>query len=246
VALARLDRALAQTRVAGTVTNLAFLGALTRHAGFASGDVDTGLIGRDIDRLVVPAEPEPRHMVAAGMVALGMTGGDWATGFTLWEPLVRAVTLAWQEDPFELQMRAEGPDRQCWTVDGQEIVAQRFAGQWQIDGAPMPETARAAHVVTVFDAYGLAFDIIDPLERAAGAAGDGNLIEAPMPGLVKAVFADVGQAVQAGDRLAVLEAMKMEHALLAARDGVVAEVLAAAGAQVEAGAALVRLEPEET
>ena len=74
---------------------------------------------------------------------------------------------------------------------------------------------------------------------------DGNLIEAPMPGMVKAVFAVAGQTVQAGDRLAVLEAMKMEHALLAARDGVVAEVLVTAGTQVEAGAALVRLEATE-
>ncbi|MDU9002643.1 acetyl/propionyl/methylcrotonyl-CoA carboxylase subunit alpha [Sedimentitalea todarodis] len=245
VALARLDRALAQTQVAGTVTNLAFLGALARHDGFASGDVDTGLIGRDIETLVVAAEPAPCHFVAAGMVALDVTGGDWATGFTLWEPLVRAVSLAWQDEPTELQMRAEGPDRQIWTVGEDEVIAVRVSGRWLIGGDPMPEAALAEGVVTVFDAYGLAFDIIDPLERAAGAAGDGNLIEAPMPGLVKAVFAEVGQAVAAGDRLAVLEAMKMEHALLAARDGVVAEVLTTAGAQVEAGAALVRLEPEE-
>ena len=54
------------------------------------------------------------------------------------------------------------------------------------------------------------------------------------------MLAKPGQAVAEGDRLAVLEAMKMEHALLAARDGVVAEVLAETGAQVEAGAALVR------
>jgi 3-methylcrotonyl-CoA carboxylase alpha subunit len=66
-----------------------------------------------------------------------------------------------------------------------------------------------------------------------------------MPGLVKAVFATAGQAVAKGERLAILEAMKMEHALLAARDGIVAEVLAIAGVQVEAGAALVQLEPEE-
>ncbi|MEO9782497.1 MAG: acetyl/propionyl/methylcrotonyl-CoA carboxylase subunit alpha [Sedimentitalea sp.] len=245
VALARLDRALAETQVAGTVTNLAFLGALTRHKGFASGDVDTGLIGRDIDTLVVASEPDPRHWAAAGMVALDVTGGDWATGFTLWDPLVRAVTLAWQDEPTELQMRADGPGRQSWTVGEDEVIAQQIGGRWQIGGDPMPKTASADGVVTVFDAYGLAFDIIDPLERATGAAGDGNLIEAPMPGLVKSVFAEVGQAVAAGDRLAVLEAMKMEHALLAARDGVVAEVLTTAGAQVEAGAALVRLEPEE-
>ena len=62
-----------------------------------------------------------------------------------------------------------------------------------------------------------------------------------MPGLVKAVFVGPGQAVQAGDRLAVLEAMKMEHTLTAARDGVVAEVLVEVGAQVEAGAVLILL-----
>ena len=71
------------------------------------------------------------------------------------------------------------------------------------------------------------------------------MVEAPMPGLVKAVFAKAGQEVKQGDRLAILEAMKMEHSLTAARDGVVAEVLVADGDQVEAGAPLVRLEEEE-
>ncbi|MDX1743873.1 MAG: acetyl-CoA carboxylase biotin carboxyl carrier protein subunit, partial [Ruegeria sp.] len=47
-----------------------------------------------------------------------------------------------------------------------------------------------------------------------------------------------------GDQLAILEAMKMEHSLLAARDGIVAEVLVENGGQVEAGAALIRLEEE--
>jgi 3-methylcrotonyl-CoA carboxylase alpha subunit len=66
-----------------------------------------------------------------------------------------------------------------------------------------------------------------------------------MPGRVTAVDVAAGQAVGKGQRLAVLEAMKMEHALTAARDGVVAEVLVAAGAQVEAGAPLVRLEADD-
>ena len=55
-------------------------------------------------------------------------------------------------------------------------------------------------------------------------------------------FVEAGAEVAAGARLAILEAMKMEHTLSAPRDGVVAEVLVAAGAQVEAGAALVRME----
>ena len=48
VALSRLSQALADTEVAGTVTTLAFLGALAGHDGFKRGDVDTGLIGRDV------------------------------------------------------------------------------------------------------------------------------------------------------------------------------------------------------
>ena len=67
----------------------------------------------------------------------------------------------------------------------------------------------------------------------------------PMPGLVKVIFVEPGQEVAAGEPLAILEAMKMEHTLTAARDGRVAEVFAQAGDQVEAGAALIRLEEEE-
>ena len=66
-----------------------------------------------------------------------------------------------------------------------------------------------------------------------------------MPGKIIDVKVSVGQAVKAGDTLLILEAMKMEHTLTAARDGVVAEVLAAAGDQVEAGAPLIRLADED-
>ena len=66
-----------------------------------------------------------------------------------------------------------------------------------------------------------------------------------MPGKVVSVHVAPGDAVEAGDRLAVLEAMKMEHTLTAGRAGTVAELLASAGDQVEAGAPLIRLEEEE-
>ncbi|MCE8526110.1 acetyl/propionyl/methylcrotonyl-CoA carboxylase subunit alpha [Ruegeria pomeroyi] len=245
VALSRLDRALAGTQVGGTVTNLAFLGALTRHAGFAAGDVDTGLIGRDIDALVAAPAPEPRHVAAAAMAVLGLDEDQAEQGFTLWAPLHRAITLGWQGEEIAVDVQVEGRDRQLWQIGADQVVAERRDGRWRIGGRAMPDVSVAGGVATVFDGYGLPFDIIDPLDRDSSAGGDTNVVLAPMPGLVKAVFASAGQSVKEGDRLAILEAMKMEHSLLAARDGVVAEVLAEAGAQVEAGAALVRLEDEE-
>ncbi|MCE8516511.1 acetyl/propionyl/methylcrotonyl-CoA carboxylase subunit alpha [Ruegeria pomeroyi] len=245
VALSRLDRALAGTQVGGTVTNLAFLGALTRHAGFAAGDVDTGLIGRDIDALVAAPAPEPRHVAAAAMAVLGLDEDQAEQGFTLWAPLHRAITLGWQGEEIAVDVQVEGRDRQLWQIGADQVVAERRDGRWRIGGRAMPDVSVAGGVASVFDGYGLPFDIIDPLDRDSSAGGDTNVVLAPMPGLVKAVFASAGQSVKEGDRLAILEAMKMEHSLLAARDGVVAEVLAEAGAQVEAGAALVRLEDEE-
>jgi len=244
VALARLSRALEGTEVAGTVTNLAFLGALAAHQGFARGEVDTGLIARNLDTLAAAAVSEAHHKVTAAMLALDLIKSGQDSGFTLWAPLRRSVSLSWQGEEFEAQVEVDGADRQIWHVDGTEIVAIRRGDNWIIGRELMPTAVRSENSITVFDGYGLVFDVTDLLDRDAHAGGDSNVIEAPMPGLIKAVFARAGQVVSEGDRLAVLEAMKMEHSLLAARDGVVAEVLAAEGDQVEAGAALVRLREE--
>jgi len=73
---------------------------------------------------------------------------------------------------------------------------------------------------------------------------DGEII-APMPGRVTAVEVSQGEKVSKGQRLLTLEAMKMEHGLVAPFDGVVAELNATAGAQVQVDAVLVRIEPKE-
>ncbi|MEP2920188.1 biotin carboxylase N-terminal domain-containing protein [Sulfitobacter sp.] len=244
VALARLRQALSRCEVAGTVTNLAFLGALAGHEGFGKGKVDTGLIARDIDALTQAPHVAPRHLALAGMAALGLLEPKPLAGFTLWAPLLQQVMLGWGEESALLKVEVLGPKEQHWHIGDELVTARHLGGRWQIGGLPAAQVAMTGERITVFDGYGLEFTHIDPLVQAAGPQGDGNLVEAPMPGLVRDVFAKPGQQVRGGDKLAVLEAMKMEHSLLAARDGVVAEVLAMAGDQVEAGAALIRLEIE--
>ena len=99
--------------------------------------------------------------------------------------------------------------------------------------------------LSVFADYGQTFEIIDPLDRSTGDDTGAGVVEAPMPGQVKAVFVKNADQVATGDRLAILEAMKMEHTLTASRDGTVAEVLVSDGDQVDAGDVLIRLEDEE-
>ena len=245
VALRRLAAALEGTEVAGTVTNLGFLGALARHTGFAAGEVDTGLIARDLESLVEVPEAGPREVALAAMAGLGLLGDmPPDAGFVLWSPLEREVRLIHGGEEIAVRLVTLGADAHDLRVGDAVIAARRVGGHWRLDGQPGPAVAVDGNRITVFARYGLTFDLVDPLAREGAAGGDATLIEAPMPGLVKAVYAAPGQAVAKGDRLAVLEAMKMEHSLLAARDGVVAEVLVAAGDQVSAGAALVRLEEE--
>lgn len=74
--------------------------------------------------------------------------------------------------------------------------------------------------------------------------GDG-LVKAPMHGKLVAVFVAVGDAVEKGDRLAVVEAMKMEHVLVAPCAGTVTEIAAEPGAQVGEGARLIVIAAEE-
>ncbi|MDA5094074.1 acetyl/propionyl/methylcrotonyl-CoA carboxylase subunit alpha [Aliiroseovarius sp. KMU-50] len=243
-ALRMMSTALAHTEVAGSVTNLAFLGALTRHDGFAVGDVDTGLIDRDLDALIDEPGPTMSDIGAAALCALDLLKPK-GNGFTLWGGLNHFVTLTHADESVDVVVTSRGADHHIITVGEEQIEATRIHGQWKMGGDRGPRVAKAGNVVTVFAQSGLEFHVVDPLDQDAGAGAGAGVIEAPMPGLVKAVFAEAGQEVKQGDRLAILEAMKMEHSLEAARDGVVAEVLCAAGDQVEAGAPLVRLEEED-
>ncbi|MDE3121828.1 MAG: ATP-grasp domain-containing protein [Paracoccaceae bacterium] len=245
-ALRRLSRALEGTEVAGTVTNLAFLGALARHPGFLRGEVDTGLIARDLAALTAVKPPRRAAVVAACLAAAGLwEQAPWEAGFTLWAPLPRPLVLSRDGDDIPAVLRVEGPDRVRVTLGDADSLAERRGGQWWVDGAKAPARVETLPgQVVVFDGAAQVFGLPDPLDRDTGAGPGADVTLAPMPGQVKAVFVAPGQGVAKGDRLAILEAMKMEHTLTAPRDGVVAEVLVAEGAQVEAGAALVRLEEE--
>lgn len=131
------------------------------------------------------------------------------------------------------------------TLDGDIFEIVRRNGQWSLNGA-LIRAKIIAHgdAVSVFSTGTVTLHRLDPLAVEDRQDGSG-LTVSPMPGLVRAVFVNVDEHVAQGARLAVLEAMKMEHTLTAARAGQVAEILVRPGDQVEAGAALIRLAGDE-
>jgi len=246
IALARLARALDTTQVAGTVTNLAFLGALARHAGFSRGEVDTGLIERDIAQLAPLAREDDCDLAMAAMAVLQAAHlpDNPLTGFALWAPLVQQISLKCEGKLVHAQLSFTGPDRVQLAFAEGVIEAQRTADGLKIDG-PIRAVVEADGIHVFGLGHSASFQRHDPLDRDAAAGAGSDVTLAPMPGLVRSVEVTAGQQVQQGDPLCILEAMKMEHCLTALRDGVVAEVLITAGNQIEAGAALIRLEPLE-
>lgn len=236
-ALAALQAALASIEVAGTVTNLDFLRQLARHEGFAAGAVDTGLIARDFDLLCLAPSPDTKTLAIAAVTAAGLVPGPFA-GFALWQPLRHEVALLTARgEALHAVISLTAPE-----VCRVEIAAEVITLRW--NGADWGQKALChGREVTVFGAQTLTLTIPDPLARQGQMLADDTVL-APMPGLVRAVAVVPGDAVKAGDRLMVLEAMKMEHVLRAPRDGVLATVAVSEGDQIAAGALMIALEDD--
>lgn len=243
-ALARMDRALSEVEIAGTVTNLAFLRSLVRHEGFARGDVDTGLIERDLEALVAPVQPCSKTQALAAVCALDPSGE--LEGFTLWVPLRHMVRLLGADGAeFTALVTCLGARRyKVETDENTHMITD--AGTWHVDGVKTTASVTARpNQISVFWGNTYHFDRPDPLERGGDDAASDHTL-APMPGLVKRMFVDAGAKVEAGTPMLVLEAMKMEHTLRASRDGVVMSINVAEGAQVSAGDVLIQLKEESS
>ncbi|SHK69622.1 acetyl-CoA/propionyl-CoA carboxylase, biotin carboxylase, biotin carboxyl carrier protein [Pseudonocardia thermophila] len=257
-ALRRLDVALSQTVLLGLGTNIGFLRAMLADPDVVAGRLDTGLVGRKVDDWVSASVPDDVLAAAAAhrLLALEPAGpvvdpfeipGAWRIGgpawttfrFTVDEPVavkvrgraVAAEVVVGDGKPATLSARRAG-DRIAVTLagrtrtyavaeDGPTLWIGRDGGAWAVREQETADVAAAAH------------------------AAHGGPVTSPMPGTVTIVDVTDGQRVTAGQRVAVVEAMKMEHALVAPVDGVVRDLRARAGATVARGATLMIVEPEE-
>ena len=244
-ALAALAQAVQRTEVAGCVTNATFLAALATDADFASGDVDTGLIGRKQEALTTSAVPSSRAvalaaLAASGAKALEAANDPWASllGYAHFNPMSRRVSLAYAGHDIVAHVAARQDGRFEVTSEDSDGFVLKAGGN---DTAGATVAAWPGHVTVFENGRSFDFAISDPFARAAEVGEGTSSMRAPMPGLVKLVRAAKGDKVSKGQPLLVLEAMKMEHTIAATHDGVIQEI-ATEGAQVTDGTVLVRFE----
>ncbi len=223
-AIAGLDRALRGSQVWPVRTNKGFMVRLLADPAFRSGTMTTGLIGERGDALLAPpaANPAALKLAASGLLH-DLSEGDplagWLFNFRLNRGADSPITIAVDGQPTSF-VPARGGANTPWVR--------------HLDGGILMTVEGDDQLATVAASYG----------AGAHHAHDGDIL-APMPGKVIAVDVAEGDAVKAGQRLLVLEAMKMEHALAAPFDGTVAELNASEGAQVQVEALLCVVEPAE-
>jgi acetyl-CoA carboxylase biotin carboxylase subunit len=247
-AVARLSAALKANPLFGIVTNRRFLIDLLNAEAFRAGQMTTGLIDRWVadDAPILAAPPARADDFALAATALALAdGGNW---FRSSGAALCPVTLMCGDERRETVVRFERGRFAGVTVDGETtpVDAATLSGarlDLTMDGVRLSATAMRAGRDLYVDRDGttLRFREPDPLARKPRAA-DPTRIVAPVSGLVRIVEVQPGDMVAKGQMVAMIEAMKMENALVAQMDGRIVVIHAVAGEQVRAGDLVAEIE----
>ncbi|MFD9029745.1 biotin carboxylase N-terminal domain-containing protein [Streptomyces sp. NPDC059567] len=266
-ALRRLRAALADTTTLGVPTNAGFLRRLLSHPDVMAGDLDTGLVERDAESLVPTGVPGEVYAAAAllrqfppASPAEGWTDPfDAPTGWRL------GGRPAWTPHHF----RVPGHDPVTIRVRGDRKTAELLldAAPGEVPGSGAVGEVSAHHVTVHLDGVvhhfrlasspegiwlgrdGDSWHVLDhdPVAAALTGArhGGADTLAAPMPGTVTVVKVGVGDEVEAGQSLLVVEAMKMEHVISAPHAGTVTELDVTPGSTVAMDQILAVVTPRE-
>lgn len=243
-ALRKLRAALADTVILGVPTNAGFLRRLLAHPDVVSGDLDTGLVEREAEGLVPDGVPDEVYAAAAAVrrdaLAPRPDAGGWTDPFS--------VPSGWRTGgvpaPLTFPLRVAGADPVTYgaptsatvTPDRVTVELDGTVGHFHRSGDWLGRDGDTWHVQDH-----------DPVEASLSGAGrsGADTLAAPMPGTVTVVKVAVGDEVEAGQSLLVVEAMKMEHVISAPHAGTVTELDVTAGATVAMDQILAVVAPRE-
>ncbi len=236
-AIDRLVEALSQTAVLGVTTNTGFVRRLADGAAFRDGAVHTAWLDDPSSAGPLLERPEvPTIVLATAADLLTVPGHDTPFGARdAWRSLGAgpdAVTLLDQhgaEHRIDLAASRGG--------HAEPASTDQFSAPWA--------TRRGGRVWVALDGDTWTLERPDPMARERRSALGDETVTAPMPGTILTVEVDEGDRVAVGQRLATMEAMKMELSLTAPHDGVVGELGARPGQQVPIGHAIVRVVAED-
>ncbi|MEV6973762.1 biotin carboxylase N-terminal domain-containing protein [Kitasatospora sp. NPDC093806] len=249
----RLADALTRARIHGPATNRELLVRALRHPEFLAGRVHTGFLTEHAAALTAPADPTERERAALAAALADATTRPAALP-SGWrnlpsQPQLKRYRAA---DGTELEvryrltrdgLRAEGhPDTVLLEATPDRVVLRTGTLRHSYDVARYHDAVHGDRIHVDTPSGSTALTALERFADPAAQTDPGALL-APMPGTVVRTAAAVGDTVTAGQPLLWLEAMKMEHRVTAPADGVLAELRATPGQQVELGTLLAVVQP---
>lgn len=265
-AVRMLVQALAETEIEGVRSNLTLLRRIAGLPDFAQAVLDTGFIGRHEAILLAPDAPASLRALAAASAHYlaqlaaecdervdpadpdspwGLTNAWRMNGLGYQDVLLHdgAVMRSLRLHPlitgrFVLEM-----DGQSYPVVAERLSDCRFSLTLLGQTGPVSVVQLGAALIVHEAGVRSALMLGDPHASAAGETAQDRSVRAPMPGKILSVAIAVGDSVQKGDVLFLVEAMKVQMRVTASADGVVALVNNVAGELIEAGAELARIDP---
>ena len=252
-AIDHLSEMVRDVRVWPVRTNAGFLANLLAMAEFASGTLDTSLIERKGDILIERPLGDEVLLAAVSWRLEEFMAAEWKGDHAVAPQGLFGFRLNSALRPARMRLSVGGEMHEV------TVAPEATGDDWQwdiaIDGrsdfeapsglpttyGPSAEDEPDGSILIFEDGFAYEATFCSSRTLAGISAHDGDIL-APMPGKVIAVDVAEGQAVEAGQRLLVLEAMKMEHTLTAPADGTVKSVRYAVGEQVPEGAELVEFE----
>ena len=265
-AIANLQMALDETMVAGPKTNLSFLRRLAAHPSFRAGDLTTGFIAQHTAELLPERSQPAGHVYALAAFGVylrrahtGLAGQEevspwndlsgWRIGGAEVETYVFkegdsvvSVTVANNADHY-LTPDVTLPDG---TVHRVQLMPTAYDSSFDVKMAGQHYTAAVlqdgTQLTVLSQGISETLHYLDPLSFETGDEAASGGLHAPMPGKVVAVRVQLGDSVKRGQPLMIVEAMKMEHTIIAPIDGTIAAINANVGEQVDEKNALIAFE----
>ncbi len=257
-AIGQLRQSLARTAVFGPASNLALLRRIAAHPAFVAGDMDTAFVDRHLEELVSRGEPvtdetwlAAAHYALTSMSGAGRGTGDdspWSLGDAWQNGGLGHVTLGVAAPGFRRLVARRRGRRVELECDGLALQADVTDSEHDLvivehDGAAT-EVTLLGHGRKLLVSHGASHELemVHPWPFAVSADETDTHPASPLPGRVIALHVTEGQVVEAGQPLAVVEGMKMQHTVKAGRAGRVTSVLVEAGQLVDADAVLCEIE----
>ncbi len=256
-AIGRLQRALADYAVLGVTTNLPLLQAIMAHPAFSAGDTTTDFLQTYAVAEALQAPAEVPFLVLYGaalsdLLAPAAHADPWAY---LWRARGAKQLLRYQVGETEYVVEAAERGAQMWQLAVGEHAADVRVVAWRdqnltlgvddthvrlsvVRGADSIMVARNGHSYRLQRTQPLSIDAVGGGQVVGGQSN----LQAPMPGTIVKVLVQAGSAVVANQPLLVMEAMKMEHTIVAPYAGVVTAVHFSAGQLVPGGATVIELD----